>query len=216
MTRLFLLALLSFSLACGDDDSPVDGGPDARTDTGTDSGVAMDTGGILDTGVLLDTGMPLDSGADVGFVACGGFGGSACAATEYCDFPDNRCGAADGSGVCRPRPATCPDLVDPRCACDGMIYGNGCEAAAAGQDTNDLGGCTPPEGRFECGSLTCTTSEYCTVVTDDTGMANTYSCAMLPAACSDDAACACVASVPCGDLCDADEDGNLTVTCPGG
>ncbi len=80
-----------------------------------------------------------------------------------------------------------------------------------------LGGCTPPDGRFGCGFGFCATDSYCRVVIDDTGMPPTYDCLALPSACAGGGSdCTCVASVPCGELCEADAAGNLTVTCPGG
>src|SRR5258706_218050 len=36
--------------------------------------------------------------------ACGARLGDTCRQDEYCDFPDDQCGAADGTGVCRARP----------------------------------------------------------------------------------------------------------------
>ena len=65
---------------------------------------------------------------------CGGFAGSPCGSDEFCDFDDPMCGVADGGGVCRARPSLCPDLYAPVRGSDGMIYGNACEAHAAGAD----------------------------------------------------------------------------------
>jgi hypothetical protein len=73
---------------------------------------------------------------------CGGFTGMVCAADEYCDWTPDSCGNADQIGDCRRRPDFCPDVVLPVCACDGMTYGNECEANAAGQDIIHEGRCT--------------------------------------------------------------------------
>jgi hypothetical protein len=73
---------------------------------------------------------------------CGGFVGNACGSDEYCDFDDPMCGVADGGGVCRARPNVCPDLYAPVRGSDGMIYGNACEAHAAGAD--DCGSAAMP------------------------------------------------------------------------
>lgn len=76
---------------------------------------------------------------------CGGFLGLVCSRSEYCDFPEGeRCGFADGGGVCRPRPEVCTDEFDPVCGCDGEAYGNECEAHAAGTDVATRGPCRRP------------------------------------------------------------------------
>jgi len=65
---------------------------------------------------------------------CGGFTAQECPSDEYCDYVDDDCGIADGSGFCRDRPLLCPDLYSPVRGADGEIYGNACEAHAAGVD----------------------------------------------------------------------------------
>ncbi len=73
---------------------------------------------------------------------CGGFAGFMCGADEYCDFPDGSfCGGADELGICRPRPEVCTQVFDPVCGCDGVDYGNECEANAAGTDAASTGMC---------------------------------------------------------------------------
>ena len=195
-------------VSCSESVQP-DAGP--RTDSGgADSGGA-DSGGA-------DSGGADSGGADGGARFCGGLGGGVCDATEFCDYADNICGADDGGGECRPRPGGCPDVVDPVCACDGTVYGNACDANAAGVDVNSVAGaCTPEPGSFLCGFRVCTTDTYCTITNDDTGMPPAYSCAPFPAACGGGARnCACVAAEPCGELCMLDSDGNVIVTCLGG
>jgi len=63
-----------------------------------------------------------------------------CPTGEYCRLP---AGACDDhvKGVCAPRPAACPDVSRPVCGCDGMTYGNRCEAAMAGVSVVHRGPC---------------------------------------------------------------------------
>jgi hypothetical protein len=51
-----------------------------------------------------------------------------CADDEYCRF--DACAAE--TGACEAIPEICPDVWEPVCGCDGVVYGNACEAAKAG------------------------------------------------------------------------------------
>lgn len=73
--------------------------------------------------------------------ACGVWNLPACPDGQYCDFPDDYCGAADRAGVCTPEPDACYEIYAPVCACDGTTYDNDCMAAAAGVDVSTL--CDP-------------------------------------------------------------------------
>jgi hypothetical protein len=73
---------------------------------------------------------------------CGGFAGFTCTDAEYCAYePGEYCGAADASSTCKPRPTACTKELNPVCGCDGMSYGNACEANAAGTGIYTLGEC---------------------------------------------------------------------------
>jgi hypothetical protein len=75
---------------------------------------------------------------------CGVRGVPACPEDAYCDFPHGTaCGAADQPGVCLPRPEECTLIYKPVCGCDGITYGNACQAAAAGTDVAQEGECAP-------------------------------------------------------------------------
>jgi hypothetical protein len=149
---------------------------------------------------------------------CGGFTGATCPPDQYCDFPDNLCGAADGSGVCTPKPTGCSDIYQPTCGCDGQVHPSPCDAASAGSDQNDLGGCMPPPGMFACGSQFCMLgSYYCEMDTSDVGSTpSTFACKPVPDACGGTPSCECLAGVACGWSCAMKSDGGLEVTCGGG
>jgi hypothetical protein len=152
--------------------------------------------------------------------ACGGRGGAACPADQYCDFGGNRCGADDMPGTCRPRPASCPVLLVPErvCGCDGAVHPSLCDANLAGADANAAGTCTLEPGAFACGYRQCTrSSQYCVRSTSDVGgEPDAFTCSGLPAGCSGTASCACLAGQPCGNLCSGDAASGVTLTCPGG
>lgn len=169
-------------------------------------------------GAPADTLMLLDAGADGGAaMACGGAMGVTCKTDEYCDFPDDRCGSNDAVGSCQPRPLVCSPIYTPACGCDGVVHSNDCDVMSQGQDIAALGGCEAPEGYFACGGLFCATGvDYCErVVADVAGVADDYRCVAIPTPCKDNPDCECLASEPCGDSCTSDQ-GNITLTCPGG
>jgi len=75
---------------------------------------------------------------------CGGFTGYRCEPGEFCKFPEGICSdAADYTGVCTPIPNACPEIYDPVCGCDGVTYGNACEADRAAVSVKHPGVCLP-------------------------------------------------------------------------
>lgn len=144
---------------------------------------------------------------------CGGFAGAKCAANEYCDYADNRCGIADGPGSCKRRPDACPALVGrPVCGCDGKVHSSDCISYSDGFDLN-ANGCTVPAGSFVCGYAVCSlATQYCRHDTKPPG--DTYICVTLPLGCPTDApTCECLRSEPCGVSCAGDASVGLTLTC---
>jgi hypothetical protein len=202
----FATAALVLSTGCGTEistsGSTGTGGSTSTATAATSTGSAPGTSG---------------SGAGGGAI-CGGISGTLCAATEFCDFPDNTCGSADGQGVCTKRPEVCDTSYTPTCGCDGKIYAGLCAASGAGQDISDLGGCPAPVGMFGCGAAFCDPkTQYCQAQLSDVGSEpSTYACVALPAACGGGGTCACLTNAPCGQTCAVTTDGGLKVSCPGG
>lgn len=126
--------------------------------------------------------------------ACGGIAGFACPSGQYCNYAvdpttGSSCGATDALGECTAIPGACPDVVMPVCGCDGVTYGNACEAAAAGISVQHDGACTG--GGTSCGGFggaTCPAGEYCDYPIDPAGVScgaadGTGTCTRVPDAC---------------------------------
>ena len=65
---------------------------------------------------------------------CGGMLGITCEdPADFCNVPAyNMCGAADGGGVCTPKPTECPAVSEPVCTCGGGTFESACEAFSQG------------------------------------------------------------------------------------
>ncbi len=163
----------------------------------------------------------------------GGSGGSApvscttvdgCGDNQYCDFPDDLCGAGE-AGSCKDRLAVCSDGALILCGCNGKVNYAGC-AEMAGFDTNvDASACADESGVsdpvFACGDRFCRVEvSYCKhQVSDVDGEPDEYSCELFPAACTAGStlpSCDCLLEEPCGSVCKDAADGGLTLSCPGG
>ena len=90
--------------------------------------------------------------------ACGGIASIPCDAGEFCKFPIGAC-CCDIMGICMPVPGGCPDVWQPVCGCNGVTYGNECEADLAGAAIAHPGECQPT-----CGGpngATCGPGHFC-------------------------------------------------------
>jgi hypothetical protein len=119
-----------------------------------------------------------------------------CPAGSYCQKAEGDC---EGRGACRPRPVACPDVYDPVCGCDGVTYGNACEAAAAGASVAHRGPCVPSGCTT---NADCPVGHYCAKAEGDCG--GEGACRPRPEACLAiyDPVCGCD-GVTYGNACEA-------------
>ncbi len=210
-----LVAALAFgSAGCG---SSVDTTSQGTTGAGG-GGTTTTTGAGGEGGGVTSTSAGGAGGAGGAPTICGGKLGKPCASDEFCDYGDDTCGIADGSGLCTPRPQTCPDIYQPTCSCDGTVYSSACDANAAGLDVSVNGFCPPPSVElFPCGAGFCDkATSYCQrTLSDVGGTADDFRCQPLPNGCGGVGTCACVSGEPCAASCD-EGSGGVELTCPGG
>lgn len=86
---------------------------------------------------------------------------NACPDFAFCRLHDGICDSADVMGVCTPVPQACPDVWLPVCGCDGVTYGNRCEAYAARVSIAHAGECDPPAVCDGFAGIPCDDGEFC-------------------------------------------------------
>ncbi len=108
-----------------------------------------------------------------------------CASGQYCNYEPNSCGVASGiSGTCEVTPTQCPLIFRPVCGCNGLTYGNQCEAAAAGVDMASEGACDSVALCNALGTPSCNTTSYCDYASNGCGIQDELGvCRPRPEAC---------------------------------
>ena len=125
---------------------------------------------------------------------CGGIAGVICDDGEYCKFDVGSCGDSDQSGVCEAIPDACDAVFDPVCGCDGVTYGNECEAAAAGASLMASGECETGDG---CTSHDdCARGQFCILAVgdcllDEPGAGTCFEAALVSCSNVENSVCGC-------------------------
>lgn len=144
---LVVVALGTLLIACGSEVTmfaPAGAaGGTSPTTTSTSSGTGGSGGASTSTG-----GSGTAGAGGSGPELCGGKTGHSCGPDEFCDYPDDDCGADDGPGQCQPRPEGCYADCPGVCGCDGQPYCNDCTAHQAGVDVAASGTCASPPAEY--------------------------------------------------------------------
>lgn len=70
---------------------------------------------------------------------CGNRNSGSCPGLQYCF--ESSCMRTFSGGICVTKPTSCDAGGDPVCGCDGVTYGNLCEAEMAGQNVSAFSAC---------------------------------------------------------------------------
>lgn len=81
-----------------------------------------------------------------------------CNASQYCHIGGGCVVTGAKLGECRARPKACPELYSPTCGCDGITYGNPCEAQSKGVNVKRAGAC---EADPLCSNVACAVIDDC-------------------------------------------------------
>jgi hypothetical protein len=90
----------------------------------------------------------------------------------YCDgsveceldqFCGKEAGACDETGVCQTAPEVCPEIFAPVCGCDGVTYGNACEASVGGTSVASAGECEDEAIACVAGGDSCPAGTLCRI-----------------------------------------------------
>lgn len=114
-------------------------------------------------------------------------GDSTCPKGQFCASP----GQCSGNGTCTPMPQGCLTVYEPVCGCNGVTYGNACEAEMQGRNwtkgacstATDCGGAGPCPFGYECSGKLCTPcNKICPAIACMKGMIqDPCSCKCVPA-----------------------------------
>jgi hypothetical protein len=125
-----------------------------------------------------------------------------CALDQWCDTPNDRCGAELLAGSCKPK-LGCSPSGPPVCGCNGMTYDSACAAQMGGVDLWANGPCAAPPGTFACGGYFCPGSQICrkTTLFEGPEPLVSHACVAPPAGCSSGCGCQLCGPCPAGKLC---------------
>jgi hypothetical protein len=191
---LGLVLVLRGLLACGDVETRTDQAGGTTTTSGS-GGADADTSragraGVGTAGAASGVAGHTSGGAASAPTLCGGAYTRECAADSLCVF-DTTCGSV---GSCVRKPSSCDNVGQPTCGCDGVTYGNPCEARSAGVAPQQDGACAAAT-QFSCGPYQCAEGNYCLDKGADGDVLWRYACVNLPAACAGTGSCACLGDV---------------------